>query len=413
MTHDTPFPFDFIFNNQQIATTSEMPPPVYHHESSSEQTWFVIKIKQYSGFSSLSIKDAQTVTLTQEPRETLKFSLETQERTYSSPPVTRCTFKLKLTFQNELHEVSKNYAYEVKCRALVKNSDSEYCYYKDLFSAVLVRTENEISTNPPALYICKYESRAVQEVHLSIKRLNGKNRNRQMENTSECDNGPLLLKNTFHSDVSLVVGDATFPAHKFVLSSKSEVFKAMFTHEMVENEDGKVTLTDVEPDTVEAILAYFYTGKIENVAEKSRQYFEFAHKYELKALKAMCEESFTLDLKYDNIVDTLEFSTLYNLESLKKMALGLVDTHWDSLATNDNFLQFLYDDLKMKSVASSLKFSIDNSNLDNQQFAKFKIVNPSQAFEDALRREDFFDLFRTHSIIMKEVFKSIYRKEKK
>ena len=33
------------------------------------------------------------------------------------------------------------------------------------------------------------------------------------------------------SDVTLVCGDKRFPCHKFILSARSDVFKAMFSHE--------------------------------------------------------------------------------------------------------------------------------------------------------------------------------------
>lgn len=61
-------------------------------------------------------------------------------------------------------------------------------------------------------------------------------------------------------DVILVAGSKRLPAHRLVLSAASDYFAAMFMHNVREATMEEVELKDVDPEALEALVQYTYTG---------------------------------------------------------------------------------------------------------------------------------------------------------
>jgi len=72
----------------------------------------------------------------------------------------------------------------------------------------------------------------------------------------------VFLDKTNNHDVTLACGDQVFYCHKFMLSSRSPVFKAMFQSNMTENESGAVSIIDIHQDVLLEMLQYVYTGNM-------------------------------------------------------------------------------------------------------------------------------------------------------
>ena len=68
-------------------------------------------------------------------------------------------------------------------------------------------------------------------------------------------------------DITLVAGDRRIAAHRLVLSSASDYFEAMFTNDVVEATQSEVNIHDVDPDALEHLVQYMYTGKSVCVCE--------------------------------------------------------------------------------------------------------------------------------------------------
>jgi BTB/POZ domain len=61
-------------------------------------------------------------------------------------------------------------------------------------------------------------------------------------------------------DVTVRVGDRSFPAHRAILAAQSPVFRAMFTSGMREQQSGCIELGDVAPHVFAVMLRYAYGG---------------------------------------------------------------------------------------------------------------------------------------------------------
>ncbi|XP_065920429.1 speckle-type POZ protein-like isoform X2 [Dysidea avara] len=100
------------------------------------------------------------------------------------------------------------------------------------------------------------------------------------------DFGTLLERGSF-SDVTVVVDDVEFKAHKAVLAARSPVFNAMFEHSMMEE----------------------------------------SRKYALDGLKALCEDSLCENLTTENAANVLILADMHSVDQLKTMAIDFINSN--------------------------------------------------------------------------------------
>merc|ERR1740128_1295403 len=93
------------------------------------------------------------------------------------------------------------------------------------------------------------------------------------------------------SDVDVECGGEVFNCHQLILSTRSDVFRAMFQSNMKENRTKKVTIKDVDPDVLKEMLKFIYTGVTNEhvLKEKSGELLAAAEKYQIDCLKEICE----------------------------------------------------------------------------------------------------------------------------
>ncbi|GBN76330.1 TD and POZ domain-containing protein 4 [Araneus ventricosus] len=121
------------------------------------------------------------------------------------------------------------------------------------------------------------------------------------------------------SDVCLRAGTKSFPVHKLILSSRSPVFRAMFTKDMREKTSKCIDIPDLDADTLGRLLLYIYEDKIQELTwEAAANLFEAADKYEVLDLKEKCSRFLKSTLTESNVCKILLLADMHNDESLKK-----------------------------------------------------------------------------------------------
>lgn len=133
------------------------------------------------------------------------------------------------------------------------------------------------------------------------------------------------LSNSEHTDVILKCGDKSIPAHKAILSCRSEVFRAMFRNNLKESQEGIVDIIDIEPPVFEKLINYIYTGNLMvETVESVCNIYKAAHKYSIEALKERCINFIKGNLETDQACEVLVMADLYQDKELKLFVMTYI-----------------------------------------------------------------------------------------
>lgn len=107
-------------------------------------------------------------------------------------------------------------------------------------------------------------------------------------------------------DVTIVSGDGQkFRFYKGILSARSDVFRAMFSHDMVESQTNNVTIERFSSDVIGSLLLYIYNDEVGDIGGYVHSLYEAAHQYQLEPLKSICEAVLIRQLSSESIAASL------------------------------------------------------------------------------------------------------------
>ena len=138
-----------------------------------------------------------------------------------------------------------------------------------------------------------------------------------------------LLEDETLSDVSLVVGDRSIPAHRVVLASRSSVFRAMFQHNTKESEEGRVHISDSSYEAVAAMLKFMYCdvpSEFDDVSP-NEQLLIVGDKYDVPGLKRVSENKVLEKLDVNTALQTLQLADCHNAPFLKQSTLAFISVN--------------------------------------------------------------------------------------
>lgn len=136
-----------------------------------------------------------------------------------------------------------------------------------------------------------------------------------------------LLEDDAFSDVSILCDGKAIRCHKNILGARSSVFRAMFHHDMKENKNGEVIISDLEYCTVADMVRYIYSGRVEDIKTKAAALLSAADKYDLKDLKSLSERSLVESLGVEQALDILILADLHKATHLRERAVQFFLSH--------------------------------------------------------------------------------------
>jgi len=240
------------------------------------------------------------------------------------------------------------------CWGRIGNTFKKFCpdqnswgYGKAFSKAKLMEKQNELLPNGCLTIVCNLE------IFYSDKTTQGKKRPRldfsppPEHNVKLGDQLSEAFSGGQFSDVTLVCEEKMFPCHKVILSARSDVFKAMFSHENTkEGQTNQVDITDTDPDTLEQLLKYIYSDKLDcDMPNLASSLMRAADKYNIPRLKSLCEEAICNNIEVSNAADILVLAHMYEATNLKAMAVDFImnnlnkvseTTAWTNITTGQH-----------------------------------------------------------------------------
>jgi speckle-type POZ protein len=164
-----------------------------------------------------------------------------------------------------------------------------------------------------------------------------------------------LLDDDTFADVNIICDNKTIRCHKSILSARSSVFQAMFHHDMKENKNGEVIISDLDFSTVNDMVRYIYSGRVEDIANKAAALISAADKYDLKDLKSLSERSLVESLGVEQVLDILILADLHKATHLREKAVQFLLSHKTDIFAQVDWKKKMkpYPDLLMEVLEAS------------------------------------------------------------
>ncbi len=133
-----------------------------------------------------------------------------------------------------------------------------------------------------------------------------------------------------NADCKLVCGGQEFPCHRFMLSARSNVFRAMFGHaETVEAREGRVDLDDTaEPEVLRQFLRFVYTDDFDDKSFGTvSRLLPLAERYNVKRLSDMCGASMLDNMNAENVSEIAVIGELFKVPLLRGKAIEFISQY--------------------------------------------------------------------------------------
>ncbi|KAI5716250.1 hypothetical protein M8J76_003465 [Diaphorina citri] len=149
-------------------------------------------------------------------------------------------------------------------------------------------------------------------------------------------------------DAQFEVDGRIIRAHKIILASRSQYFRAMFTSQMKESFECVIKLSNVSYDIFSSIIDFLYTGQIEVSNENIESLFHLSHLYDIKQLEIICISYIHEHLSLANCKNLYLLCIIYNYCTYDLIAkiFGFICNHFDLIVSSNEIHNWSYDDLR-------------------------------------------------------------------
>ena len=120
-------------------------------------------------------------------------------------------------------------------------------------------------------------------------------------------------------------------AHRVVLSSCSDYFRAMFTEPMRERHQDEIQLTGINAEGLELIIDYIYTSKLSLNLANIQTVLSTATHLQIVPVIGACSAYLKRQLDMINCVDVITLAENYALPRLRKFAYNHISQNFMNL----------------------------------------------------------------------------------
>ncbi|NXA41350.1 KLH30 protein, partial [Eudromia elegans] len=148
-----------------------------------------------------------------------------------------------------------------------------------------------------------------------------------------------LRANPKLSDVTLLAAGREFPCHRGVLALCSPYFEAMFSGNFMESISARVELKDVEPDALEVLLDFAYTGKVTINQANVEGLIRTANQLHFPTVQKVCSRYLRQQMDATNCLGICEFGERHGCPEVSSKAWCFLQENFEAVSQQEEFLQ--------------------------------------------------------------------------
>ncbi|XP_072105793.1 kelch-like protein 11 [Mobula birostris] len=193
-------------------------------------------------------------------------------------------------------------------------------------------------------------------------------------------------------DLTLSVGGREFRAHRSVLAAATEYFEPLLGGNFEESRSERVEMRNwstqpgPDPDTVEAVIQYMYTGAIRVCTGTVHEVLELADRFLLLQLKEFCGEFLKKKLNLTNCVAVHSLAHMYSLDQLALKAADMIRRDFYKVIWDDEFYTLPFH--LVRDWLSDSEITVDSEEVLFEAVVKWVHRNPEE------REKHFEELFK-------------------
>ncbi|XP_059091097.1 protein roadkill-like [Tigriopus californicus] len=127
------------------------------------------------------------------------------------------------------------------------------------------------------------------------------------------------------NDVCIKCGDVIMRCSKFILCARSDVFRAMFSHEMKEARELQIRIEDVEPATLKDMLEFLYSDDVKGIGlSRTVKLLPLAEKYNIRSLCNFCVEALSTHITVEHAGEIAVLAEQHQIRPLLEKTINFM-----------------------------------------------------------------------------------------
>lgn len=187
-------------------------------------------------------------------------------------------------------------------------------------------------------------------------------------------------------DVTLVVENQEFHAHRIVLAAGSPYFSAMFKNNHIESKQSHVVLNDIEATSLNDILGFLYSSQLSITEADVQSLLRVASLLQITPVIEACCEFLRVRLDPDNCLGIHNFADVHGCISLSEISWKYALQHFQEVVLSEEFLSLPSNRLQLLIQSGDMQISSEVDILDS--------VLLWYSHNSSKRSEDLPDLLR-------------------
>ena len=187
------------------------------------------------------------------------------------------------------------------------------------------------------------------------------------------------------TDAILCVGHEEFPCHRNVLAVSSPYFMAMFSNDLRERNEGRISFDAVSPWTMRRIIDYAYTGRIEITVDNAQELLAAGSLFQYPTIVEACCDFLAKHLHPSNCFGIENYAQMYSCSELYEKARRFALDNFSVVVDYDEFLELPLDRLISYLSSDLIDVSKEEIVYDSAlKWVKYDLDNRKHCLGDVL-----------------------------
>ena len=166
-------------------------------------------------------------------------------------------------------------------------------------------------------------------------------------------------------DVTLVINEHEFPAHRIVLAAGSPYFSAMFRNDHIESTQARVSLKDIDASSLESLISFLYSSTLVITESNVQMLLHAASLLGIMSVVEACCQFLLARLDPDNCIGIYQFADVHGCTSLREASWKYALEHFREVMASEEFLSLLPDYLQKLIQSSDIQVQSEEDILDS------------------------------------------------